>query len=101
MHMKRLDKYLLIAIVIVLSISTFQRYQLIQLDKELQVKQKEVKELEVLLARTNKEYDELFDDYIENAKIIAMSPVLRMEWELKHAENQVRGVDGKLPRERD
>jgi hypothetical protein len=59
-----------------------------------------VARLSGLLERTNAEYDSIYEHNQELYKVIELAPWLKLEWELKHDPDQVRGVDGKYPRER-
>jgi hypothetical protein len=63
-------------------------------------KAEEAARLELVLSRTNAAYDQLYEYSNEQGKVIELAPWLKLEWELKHDPQQVRGVSGKFPRER-
>jgi hypothetical protein len=63
-------------------------------------KAQEAARLELVLSRTNAAYDRLYEYSNEQDKVIELAPWLKLEWELKNDPGQVRGADGKFPRER-
>ncbi|MDR3348830.1 MAG: hypothetical protein LBO03_04385 [Acidaminococcales bacterium] len=68
--------------------------------REVEAMEAALAKANALLERTNAEYDRLYEDSREMAQFIELAPWLKLEWELKHDPDQVRGVDGKHPRER-